>query len=164
MQAVAQCFEDLRVAYDWGVADVARELKVHYETVRRLKEGKIKDPSFAMVAGLHQLAGRSMDPLIGLKPTLGIPMAMEDADEQLILEAAKIALARRNAQAHGVPVAEPAGEMTMRPTPEQDAEGRLWEQRSDTLDQAEDEAAKFLKDDKAQPAVQTGRGKRTGTK
>lgn len=96
MKAITGCYDALRVQRGWGIAEVAKELGVHYETARRLRAGEIKEPSFALVAELHRLANRSLDQWIGIaSQPLGPDAALaEKRIRELIVDQLGILLAR----------------------------------------------------------------------
>jgi hypothetical protein len=88
MRAIKDCFEALRIHHGWGIAEVAQQLGVHYETARRLRAGEIKEPSFTLVSGLHSLAQRSIDNWVGISPTATAAGAslMEDRVRELVAD------------------------------------------------------------------------------
>jgi transcriptional regulator with XRE-family HTH domain len=96
MKAITGCYDALRVQRGWGIAEVAKELGVHYETARRLRAGEIKEPSFALVAELHRLANRSLDQWIGISSQPMGPDAVlaEKRIRELIVDQLGILLAR----------------------------------------------------------------------
>jgi transcriptional regulator with XRE-family HTH domain len=96
MKAITGCYDALRVQRGWGIAEVAKELGVHYETARRLRAGEIKEPSFALVAELHRLANRSLDQWIGISSQPLGPDAVlaEKRIRELIVDQLGILLAR----------------------------------------------------------------------
>lgn len=66
LDSIERCFDDIRRTRGWGMAEVALALGVHYDTLSKLRNGKIAKPSFDLVAGIHLLAEHSLDELLGI--------------------------------------------------------------------------------------------------
>lgn len=102
--SVQECIVELRVRRGMTLLAIAQAIPCSYETVARLADGHALTARFCTVAGLHRLAGRSLDAFV-LGP--GVLADEHAALTRLIDERLEHHAARSGARASLPPVVPP---------------------------------------------------------
>ncbi len=82
MEAIKECVAIIVSRPGWTMQRLADDLGIHYESLRRLKAGRFKEPPFHLVAEIFRRVPRSLDELAGITSS---PQPELTEDEQRLL-------------------------------------------------------------------------------
>jgi transcriptional regulator with XRE-family HTH domain len=66
VESIAACVKTVLAQPDWNMKRLASELNVTPDTIRKVLRGDIAEPRFSFVAGIHIIANRSLDEVLGI--------------------------------------------------------------------------------------------------